>query len=381
MIEFDCVKCGKNLRVNDNVAGKQGKCPKCGTTLRVPELAQNEPVLGKEELVVAQSPPPPPVPPTPPPPRLERGHAPHAPSINVHLPKRISSLGVASLILGVVGFLLCWIPLIGILTIPISGLGLVLGGIGLIVALVRSGSGIGYPIAGVGVCGLAFIIGASQVAMLGAAVGAAGEAGRELTSTNQEIVNSSNSPSSESPTPDKPPQKSLDPEQIAGETADDASAAEEWASARNPVRQGDIQVQVVKAMIGKVPLKGGFRDTEGSSEDELLTVEIELENLSQAKKIQYRTWNGADFSFQRDYAVLEDNFGNSYKRINFGIGTDVIGRVESDSLYPGKSLKDILVFEIPVESAEYLNLELPASSFGGEGMLRLRIPADMIQHR
>jgi len=38
-----------------------------------------------------------------------------------------------------------------------------------------------------------------------------------------------------------------------------------------------------------------------------------------------------------------------------------------------------LVFEPPIEKAEYLRLELPASNAGGTGMLRIQIPAKMIQ--
>jgi len=37
MIGFKCSQCGKNLRVSDDAAGKQGKCPQCGATLKVPQ--------------------------------------------------------------------------------------------------------------------------------------------------------------------------------------------------------------------------------------------------------------------------------------------------------------------------------------------------------
>ncbi len=35
-IKFNCAKCGKRIGVPDNLAGKTGKCPACGTTLTVP---------------------------------------------------------------------------------------------------------------------------------------------------------------------------------------------------------------------------------------------------------------------------------------------------------------------------------------------------------
>jgi DNA-directed RNA polymerase subunit RPC12/RpoP len=36
MIEFKCSECGKQLRVNDDAAGKKGKCPQCGAMIVVP---------------------------------------------------------------------------------------------------------------------------------------------------------------------------------------------------------------------------------------------------------------------------------------------------------------------------------------------------------
>lgn len=37
MIKFACPNCNKSMRVDDNHAGKTGKCPKCGNMLEVPE--------------------------------------------------------------------------------------------------------------------------------------------------------------------------------------------------------------------------------------------------------------------------------------------------------------------------------------------------------
>ncbi len=144
-----------------------------------------------------------------------------------------------------------------------------------------------------------------------------------------------------------------------------------------PVRQGDVEFRVIGVHRGKVPLRDWLGDRT-TSKDELLVIEIQVSNLSQTKKLEYRSWMGEDFAFDRDFATLQDNFGNHYKRISFGIGTKVVGQAESDSLYPLKSVSDMLVFELPVNNAEYLNLELPAKNFGGEGMIQLRILMNMI---
>jgi hypothetical protein len=78
-------------------------------------------------------------------------------------------------------------------------------------------------------------------------------------------------------------------------------------------------------------------------------VKIRLINQSDTKKQSYTTWRGKMFSLERDFATATDNFDNVLKRIDFGFGTDIVGAVdESESIYPGKSLEDILVFEVPV---------------------------------
>lgn len=392
MIEFSCSQCRKKLKVRDDAAGKRGKCPQCGAVLNVPHTGHSiRSAEGEQHMEAAPRRAPVrrapvervPVRQTPP---LEQGHVRQALSVNVHMPKRTSSLGVVSLILGVVAFLLCWIPLVGLLSIPLSALGLLLGAIGLLVALTRRGSGIGYSIGGGFVSGLALAIGIAQVAAVGSAVSGVAEAmdesDRQQTRTNQEVVASASPGGSQrprtardsgGPRPTKPPAPAAN--------RNDKPAELEWASAKSAVRQGDVELRITRVVVGKVPLRAGFEDRETTSQDELLAIHVELTNRSQSKKVEYRSWLGRDVSFTRDYATLKDNFGNGYKRISFGFGTDIIGHTGSESIYPGKALDDVLIFEIPVDSAEYLDLELPAKNFGGDGVLRLRIPKDMIHHR
>ena len=73
-------------------------------------------------------------------------------------PTRSNSLGIASLILGILAFLICWIPFVAIVSMPLSGLGLLLGIIGLVLALTRAGYGVGFSIAGSSVSVLALLI-------------------------------------------------------------------------------------------------------------------------------------------------------------------------------------------------------------------------------
>jgi ribosomal protein S27E len=44
-IEFRCTQCHKLLRIGDDAAGKQAKCPECGAILPVPAAGAALPVV------------------------------------------------------------------------------------------------------------------------------------------------------------------------------------------------------------------------------------------------------------------------------------------------------------------------------------------------
>jgi hypothetical protein len=293
-------------------------------------------------------------------------------TIIVQQPSRAAhSLGIAALVIGVLSFFVCWIPFLGV---AVSGLGLLLGLGGLVLAVVRRGSGVGFSIAGSGLSALSLVICLVWTFAVSSAFKAVDNAVAKQNLTNQVAVSD---PDRDKAAPqdqgDAPPpgQDKAPPPPTKSEPV--------WADAsKGAVRQGDLQVQVVQVTIGQVPLKtitGNSR-----SKDNLLMVTLELRNTNPTKKVDYHTWSGADFSFDRDFATLKDNFDNSYKRISFGLGSYPVGAVErSESIYPNKSVTDVLVFEVPLDTIEYLRLELPAENFGGTGMLRLQIPKSMIQ--
>lgn len=311
---------------------------------------------------------------------LEQGHIRGAPTVNIAPPRRGSSLGVASLILGILAFLICWIPLVNLLGVPLSALGLGLGIAGLLVAMRRKGASIGYPIAGTAICGLALFI---AISMTGALVGGLrratdklvkdAERGNDTTQVTEPSFHTRPLGSGGTPAPDDDYTSSIS---STPQTHDNPAPV--WASAETPVRQGDVQVQVRTIQIGTVPLKDAIDGKRGISKDPLLIIQVEVTNVSETKKVDYKTWGGRALAFGTK-CTLVDNFGNRYKIISFGISDMVVGAIDSESIYPGKSIQDVLVFEAPVSKAEYLNLELSASQFGGDGMLRIRIPASMIQ--
>ncbi|HEY1922245.1 MAG TPA: DUF308 domain-containing protein [Tepidisphaeraceae bacterium] len=299
--------------------------------------------------------------------------------------KGTSGFGIAALILGIIAAIFCWIPFLGLLSVPVAALGLLIGIIGFLVSMLGRRSGVGMPVAGSMI---------SLIAIVLAVVSTAGTANKIATKfqTDLKVANATNqqevvaSPDMPGPTvvaastqPAIPPAESI---QTPVSSPSKAPPQQEWITADKAVRQGDVQVKMLSAQVGKVQIKNMFDpDTPSFSQDELLLIKLEIRNLGDTKKIEYRTWAGGEFSLgDRDFATVSDNFENTYKRIGFGASSGPIGQIDgSESVYPSKDITDVIVFEPPIAKAKYLNLELPATNFGGTGMLRIRIPVSLIE--
>jgi hypothetical protein len=238
--------------------------------------------------------------------------------------------------------------MLGLLGLPLAFLGGVLAFIGVIIALASKGRGILLP-------GLALLFsGFSVFVSIGISSMVANDISEAVEESNRIAIESN---------------------QVLGVPGGEAT---EWAYADTPVRQGDVQVSIDAVSLGNVPVVNSITSSESVSNSTLLGVRLSLFNESTQKKLEYSSWNGKDYSFERDFATLQDNFGNVYKRVSFGFGEEVVGSIESDSLYPGTSVSDVLVFESPIPNIEFLELELPAGNFGGTGMIRFRIKPESI---
>jgi hypothetical protein len=163
----------------------------------------------------------------------------------------------------------------------------------------------------------------------------------------------------------------------ASEGGASSISKDEWADASSAVQQGNVRVSIETVGVGKVQLSDLTRST--SSKDDLLQVTVRIENLDDGKKLTYRSWGTKSTEIiSQDKAGVEDDLGNSYANVHFGFGTKVVGQAGNASIYPMKSVTDVLVFERPVAKAKSLKISLPAAAFGGTGMLRFRVPIDTI---
>ena len=146
MIQFNCASCGKAFTVPDEAAGRTGKCNKCGHKDQVPAAASPAkaaakistnapakvaPAIKKAVTVPtsrtttraenSQSAPPIPAAQT-----VPQSVVPQTIVVVQQEKKRGNSLAIASVIVAVLAFAFCWIPLLGILSIPVGLIALLL---------------------------------------------------------------------------------------------------------------------------------------------------------------------------------------------------------------------------------------------------------------
>jgi hypothetical protein len=290
-----CQYCNGHIAFPAEMAGQMSACPHCGleTKLFIPNVT-----------------------------KVPANNSPQ--NVSVEIKRGVSPLGIASLVLGIIACIFCWIPLLGLLVLPLALIGLLLAVGGLIMAGVSKKTGFAFPVSGLIVCLLSGFI---AIAITGkvAQVFAHGK------QTNQEQVSNS------------------------GHQATPAAAGD-WSKSA-VVKQGDIKVA-----IKSISLPTGSP----------IQITLSVANLSTTKKVDFTGWSGIELGIDASSASLTDNNQNNYKRITDGMAPD-------STIYPQQEGSDTIAFETPVENIQWLHLELPAKNFGGSGMLRFEFSIDKIK--
>lgn len=370
-----CPSCQAKLKVPDQMENKKGKCPKCQNVILITRFEEviNPPFIQEAPLstpsvpviipkvyrkVVAQ-------PAAPEDDFMQndnQGFTQNVISQRVivnHKKSSSNSLGIASLVVAVLSFFICWLPGVGVL---VSGLAMFLGLVGIVVSFLRKGEGIGYPIAGAGLAAISLTLSFLwTTAVLTPAINkviAASEKAKIENAANGFAKDEKQNVNNQMP--------GKEPSKTENDLVDAVSKV---------AVVGDVKVKIISAEIDFVM---GKTFNEFKSEEKLLKITVRITNANPNKKVEFEGWGKHDFSFD-DSPSLKDNFKNSYKLINFGIGARVDGQVRIESLYPDKPLTDLLVFEAPLGNMEYLVLELPNKNIGGKGSLKFKIPSSMLR--
>src|SRR5262245_50402809 len=165
-----------------------------------------------------------------------------------------------------------------------------------------------------------------------------------------------------------------------------AVAAQESAEPALTARMGDVQVTVQAVEIGRVPVLVGLRYEPAVSNKQYLQIDIDIENLSQSKAVEYVSGGWGDPLLGAQFpAWLRDDKGNVVLRVNISTD-DKVGWVtvtgqqtRGAEIGPGEAISDRLVFMIPEPAAQSLTLLLPAQAVGEQGEAKITIPMSRVE--
>jgi len=142
-----------------------------------------------------------------------------------------------------------------------------------------------------------------------------------------------------------------------------------------PFQTETFAISLIGAAVRDVPLQTSFGDETESAEPHLM-VSFSVQNVHDRKILHFSGGN----SFGPSQFRLTDDVDNSIRGINFGITNKVVGAMtRTADIPPGEAASHIEVFNIPPPKTQFLILTMDAKAFGGEGLVRFRIPAETIE--
>ena len=353
-----------------------------------PPIATNppaEPTSTPQQPPKAAMPPaaPPVAPPVARPARGSFGSLPKAAPIDGgSMPAKI--LGAVALVLGTLALATFWLPFLGPMGwtgIVVGVLGLIIGIAGFVLSAMHKGSGLYLNVAGTAssLVGMVLTIVFGVVAGMFTGAPAPKTVAMIPLPAPVQAVREPQLPPAQEPEPEPPPEPV-------------------WTLASEAIEQGDIKARITSCKIEQVRLESMdlSRMNKREKPRPMLKIRVSIENTTPDKNVEVPGWvGGGDLIGQgvgellggeagkavaaaTATATLVDNVGNKYKQTPmislFGV------QVSPDvAVRPGKNAEKELVFPPPLDTIEYLRLELSPGGFSGNEPLRFEIPKAMIE--
>jgi hypothetical protein len=131
----------------------------------------------------------------------------------------------------------------------------------------------------------------------------------------------------------------------------------------NAIRQGDILVRVEGAIVDRVQDK----------ESPVLLITLHLANVGQLHNITYHGQAGGEAR-----AVVRDSRGKELQRRDLGERAKKLGQIGTVTILPTHEVKDVLAVEAPWSGTDNVEVDLPSSAWGSEGVCKFTVPATFI---
>ncbi len=293
--------------------------------------------------------------------------------------KLVGSIG---LIFGILALATFWLPILdrmmGWTGIVVGAIGLLLGIAGMVLAAVQGGSGLYLNVA----TASSSLVGLVLTVVLGISMGMFA---RPVPFVKLKLPPPIVQQPAPTPTPQPEPEPEPPPELV-------------WTDAGEAIEQGPIRARVSSVSIEQVRLESlDFAQMKRSKPQPMLRVRVSIENLSADKIVSVPGWTGASGALPSGVgellkgselgsqlesatatALLTDQAGNSFMQTPaIRLSAAQADLSASAAVRPGETVEKDLLFDPPLETSEYLRLELPASGFGGSEPLRFQIPRAM----
>jgi len=144
----------------------------------------------------------------------------------------------------------------------------------------------------------------------------------------------------------------------------------DWVDAGSgSIRMGELHVRIESV---KVDVPAHTTGTAASPASGRLLITITLANTGHVRTFSYEGQRTG-----KHMPVLRDSQGRSYS-LRDGAGKARSGEIMRAVLRPVTHVEDVLAFEPPTPDIGYLELEIPAAAWKGQGTCRFRIPRAMI---
>jgi len=284
------------------------------------------------------------------------------------------NLGLISLSLGGIALLFVWIPTVGLISWPLCAIGLLAGIAGTALACRRTASYAPSLVAR-----LAPPLGGLTLSVLTIAAGAV-FAGASAPDEAASTTTSPDHSASTTSAPDRKPRNLA----IVASSAAHTTNLDTLTNARpkptveippiQPIKLGAAELRIVSCETMIVPLVGDKGRPAGSTAMPLMVIRVEIRNTGESP-IAYTTLAGDSEAGLKDGATLKDDLSRTVRRAQFGFSIVPAGRAARETLFPGKSVTDVLVFEAPASPPAFLTLEASGRCVGTAGSGQLTVPA------
>ncbi len=135
-------------------------------------------------------------------------------------------------------------------------------------------------------------------------------------------------------------------------------------ASQHAFRQGDLLIRVERAEIKRLTKKAS----------PILFVQLHVENVGQLRIIEYRGQVGNEVK-----TVVRDSLGKVLPRRDLGGEAKKLGQIKKKTLAPMHEAKDLIAVEAPWPGTAHVEIDIPSSNWGREGVCRFTIPNQWIR--